>query len=58
MPIGAAIREIALPRARFPPNRFPMAFAQVVEDDDSFSSANELTNGMRADVAGSAGDEK
>jgi hypothetical protein len=37
-------------------NRFPVTLAQVVENDDAFSSAHQLANGVRANIAGSTGD--
>ena len=35
-----------------------MAVDEVVEDDDALMAREEVLNGVGADVAGSAGDEK
>jgi hypothetical protein len=36
----------------------PMTFAEVIQDDDFLAFAEELSHGVRTDVACSAGDEK
>jgi hypothetical protein len=33
-----------------------MSLTQIVENDDSFSPAYQLTDGVRADVSGATGD--